>query len=64
MPAPARPEWETYRYVEGPPVRKYLPAPPRHHSPPRRYEEERERERERERIVIEDRRRNQEYYYR
>ncbi|KKY38383.1 hypothetical protein UCDDA912_g01701 [Diaporthe ampelina] len=57
VPVPVRRDYETYRYVEGPPQRRYLPAPP---SPPRRVEEDRER------IVIniEDRRRAREYYYR
>jgi hypothetical protein len=57
VPVPVRREYETYRYVEGPPQRRYLPAPP---SPPRRIEEDRERIT----INIEDRRRAREYHYR
>lgn len=57
VPVPVRRDYETYRYVEGPPQRRYLPAPP---SPPRRLEEDRERIT----INIEDRRRAREYHYR
>ncbi|KAL2275913.1 hypothetical protein FJTKL_01460 [Diaporthe vaccinii] len=57
VPVPVRRDYETYRYVEGPPQRRYLPAPP---SPPKRLEEDRERIT----INIEDRRRAREYHYR
>jgi len=53
---PAWPEYETYRYVEGP---RMLALPP----PPSRREVRDERDTERMRITIEDRRRQREYFY-